>query len=228
MRLKPLAALAVVAGAGMALATPAFAHVTTDPSSAQKGGEITLGFRVPDEEADATTTQFEVDLPTDHPLLGIDTEPTTGWTVKVREASLNPPVQTDDGVVNQAVDQIIWTADAGTGIGPGQFQEFRILVQSLPRDTDRVVFKALQTYSDGTIARWIDPVTAGQDPPEHPTPILTLTDPVNLSRLAGKSAVNNAQTLGIVGLVVGAVGLLAAVAALATRPRRRSTSRSAQ
>jgi uncharacterized protein YcnI len=228
MELKPLVAFAIVAVASLALATSASAHVTTDPSSAPKGGEITLGFRVPNEEANATTTQFEVDFPTDHPLLGIDTEPAAGWTAKVREASLNPPVQTDDGPVNQAVNQIIWVADAGAGIGPGQFQEFHILVQSLPSDTDQVVFKALQTYSDGTIVRWIDPVTAGQDDPDHPTPILSLTAPVDLSGLAGKSAVNKAQTIGIIGLVVGALGLLAAVAALATRPRRAPTSRPAE
>ncbi len=177
MRLKPLAAVAVAAAATLTLATPAFAHVTTDPASAPRGGEITLGFRVPNEEAGADTTQFEIDIPTDHPLLGVDTEPTPGWTIKTTEAPLNPPVATDDGPVSQAVNQIIWTAQPGAGIPPGQFQEFRILVQALPSDTNQVVFKALQTYSDGTIVRWIDPVVAGQDEPDHPTPILTLTSP---------------------------------------------------
>ena len=236
MRLKPLAAVAVVAAATLTLATPAFAHVTTDPASAPKGGEITLGFRVPNEEADADTTQFEIDIPTDHPLLGIDTEPTPGWTIKTTEAALNPPVATDDGPVSQAVNQIIWAAQPGAGIPPGQFQEFRILVQALPSDTNQVVFKALQTYSDGTIVRWIDPVVAGQDEPDHPTPILTLTSPppatgatggatVDVSRLAKASAVNRAQTIGIIGLVVGALGLIVAVTALAMRPRRANGDR---
>jgi periplasmic copper chaperone A len=224
MRLKPLAAAAIVAIAVLVFAMPAFAHVTTDPPSAPKGGEITLGFRVPNEETSADTTQFEIDLPTDHPLLGIDVESTPGWTAKITQVDLNRPVQTDDGAINQAVSRIVWVAGAGAGIAPGQFQEFHILVQTLPKDTDQVVFKALQTYSDGTIVRWIDPVAAGQDEPDHPTPILTLTAPasgdVGVSHLAKKSAVDSAQTIGIIGLVIGALGLVAATFAIATRPRR--------
>jgi MYXO-CTERM domain-containing protein len=221
----------------LGLATPALAHVTTDPDSAPQGGEITLGFRVPNEEANANTVQVEVDVPTDHPLLGIDVEPLPGWTAKVSQITLNPPVQTDDGPVSQAVNQIIWTAPSGGGIAPGQFQRFFVLVQTLPKDVNQVVFKALQTYSDGNIVRWIDPVTAGKPAPDHPTPILTLTAPpdttatskpsgsptqaaIDTSKLATKSSVDSAQTIGVIGIVVGALGL--AVAAVGVARRRRA------
>ncbi len=175
MKLKLLAAAGVAAVTVLALGAPAFAHVTTDPDSAPQGGEITLGFRVPNEETNANVTQVEIDLPTDTPLLGVDVEPLPGWTAKVTQTNLNPPVQTDDGPVTQAVSQIIWTAAAGAGTAPGQFQEFYVLVQQLPDKANQVTFKALQTYSDGTIVRWIDPVVAGQPAPDHPTPMLTLT-----------------------------------------------------
>ena len=216
--------------------------MTTDPDSAPQGGEITLGFRVPNEETNANVTQVEIDLPTDTPLLGVDIEPLPGWTAKVTQVNLNPPVQTDDGPVTQAVSQIIWTAAAGAGTAPGQFQEFHVLVQQLPDKANQVVFKALQTYSDGTIVRWIDPVVAGQPAPDHPTPILTLTpatdsgtagvaatSPTSPRRggnpnrrylqLAKTSSVNNAKTIGIIGIVLGALGLIAAIVAIATRPR---------
>jgi hypothetical protein len=39
----------------------------------------------------------------------------------------------------------------------------------------QAVLKTLQTYSDGTIVRWIDDTAAGQPEPEHPAPVLTLT-----------------------------------------------------
>ncbi len=228
MKLKSLAAAAIVSLVVLAVATPAFAHVTTDPASAPKGGEITLGFRVPNEEAGASTIQFEIDIPTDHPLLGIAVESTPGWTTKVTEVNLDPPVQTDDGPINQAVNRIVWVAGSGGGIAPGEFQEFHILVQTLPSDTDQIVFKALQTYSDGTVVRWIDPVTAGQDEPDHPTPILALTAPssgtVDVSHLAGKSAVDSARTFGIIGLIVGGLGLLVALVAILTRPRKATRS----
>ena len=149
---------------------PASAHVTTDPGSAPQGGEITLGFRVPNEMAAANVTQVQIAFPTDHPLLGVDTEPIAGWTSKVTEVKLNPPVQTDDGPVSQAVSQITWTAASGGGTGPGQFQEFPVLVQRLPSNVDQVAFPAIQTYSDGAATSWIDPVDAGHPNPDHPRP----------------------------------------------------------
>jgi uncharacterized protein YcnI len=235
MKLKLLAAAGLTTVIVVAMSAPAFAHVTTDPGSAPQGGEITLGFRVPNEQTNVNVTQVEVDLPTDTPLLGVDTEPLPGWTAKVTQVNLNPPVQTDDGPVTQAVSQIIWTAEAGGGTAPGQFQEFYILVQQLPDKANQVIFKALQTYSDGTIVRWIDPVVAGQEAPDHPTPILTLTPAsgggapattatgsgtaIDVSKLARKTSVNSAQTIGIIGIVLGALGLIAATIAIATRPR---------
>src|ERR1700722_16397358 len=132
MNAKLVAGAAVVTIMVLALGAPAFAHVTTDPDSAPQGGEITLGFRSPNEETNANITQVEVNLPTDTPLLGVDVEPLPGWTAKVTQVNLNPPVQTDDGPVTQAVSQIIWTAASGGGTTPGQFQEFYILVQQLP------------------------------------------------------------------------------------------------
>jgi uncharacterized protein YcnI len=229
MKPKLLAAAAVATVFVVSMSAPAFAHVTTDPASAPQGGEITLGFRVPNEETNANVTQVEIDLPTDTPLLGVDTQPLPGWTAKVGQVNLNPPIQTDDGAVTQAVSQIIWTATPGGGTAPGQFEEFHVLVQQLPDKTNQVVFKALQTYSDGTIVRWIDPVVAGHNAPDHPTPILTLTratgsatatgPAIDVSKLAKKTSVDRAQTIGIIGIVVGALGLIAAIAALATRRR---------
>ncbi len=243
MKLKLMAAVGLTAALVVAMAAPALAHVTTDPDTAPQGGEITLGFRVPNEESNANTTVVEVDFPTDHPLLGVDVEPLPGWASSVTEANLNPPVQTDDGPVTQAVSKIVWTAPTGGGTAPGQFQEFPVLVQQLPTNTNQVIFKALQTYTDGTIVRWIDPVTAGQPAPDHPTPILTLTPasdsttpttvagktstatsapaPVALdtSKLAKKSSVSTAQTIAIIGIIIGALGLIAAIVALTTRRR---------
>ena len=38
---------------------------------------------------------------------------------------------------------------------------------------DTVDFKALQTYNNGDIVRWIEPTPAGGEEPEHPAPVLT-------------------------------------------------------
>ena len=242
MKTKLLAGAGLAAILLLAMAAPAFAHVTTDPSSAPQGGEITLGFRVPNEVAGANVVRVDLQIPTNPPLLGIDTEPAYGWTSTVTQVNLNPPVQTDDGPVTQAVNEISWIAPSGGGTPPGSFQEFYILVQQLPTNATQVVFKAVQTYSNGQVVRWIDPVVAGQPDPDHPTPILTLTpaggsggsttatttapassssggSTVDVSKLAAKSSVSSAKTVGVIGIIVGILGLVLAVLAL-TRQRR--------
>ena len=217
MRIKFLAAFGLIA-LTLAAAGPATAHVTVDPASAPRGGEATLRFRVPNEEAGANTTQVEIDIPTDHPLLGVDVEPVTGWSIDVTNQSLNPPVQTDDGPVTQAVSRIVWTG----AIGPGQFQEFPVLVQQLPKNAGQVAFKAVQTYSDGDVVRWIDPIVAGQPAPDHPTPTLALTGTsIDPSQLAAKGDVHDATLDGVIGIIEGSAAILLASAALLILLRRR-------
>jgi uncharacterized protein YcnI len=238
MNFKILAGAGVAAAILLMSAPPAWAHVTVDPDSAAQGAEITLRFRVPNEVTNANVTKVDIALPTDHPLLGVAVEPIAGWSSTVTEAKLNPPAQTDDGPVTQAVSEIVWTSTSGGGTLPDQFQEFPVLVQQLPKDTIQVVFKAIQTYSDGTVVRWIEPVVAVQASPDHPTPILTLstasgsstgaTTPttapgatnatVDVTKLAQKSSVSSAHTLGVIGIVVGALGLIVALVAVTRRP----------
>jgi uncharacterized protein YcnI len=76
-------------------------------------------FRVPNEEDSATVTKLAVQLPTDHPLLGVLVRPHPDWTTTVKQVKLNPPVSTDDGPVTEAVSEITWTASAAAAILAG-------------------------------------------------------------------------------------------------------------
>ncbi|MBV6703400.1 YcnI family protein [Kitasatospora aureofaciens] len=235
------AAAAVLAGAAvLATAVPAFAHVTVQPGTAPQGGFPAVAFRVPDESDTASTTKLEVTLPADHPVASVATEAVPGWTATVEKTKLATPLKTDDGDrITEAVSKITWTANAGAKIAPGQFQDFRISLGPLPTDTDKLVFKALQTYDDGTVVRWIDESAPGQAEPQHPAPALTLTKaaaegasasasgdasgsdshPAAASASDGSSSSSDsaARTLGIVGIVVGVVG--AALGVLGLRRR---------
>ena len=212
-----LGAAGVTVLSGTVLSGPAWAHVTVDPGSAPKGGEVTLGFRVPNEESNASTVELQVVFPSDHPILGVDPEPTPGWTDKITTTALHPPVTTDDGPVTSYVSEIDWT---GGSIPPGDFQEFHVLAQQLPTDTDTLTFKALQTYSDGNVVRWIQTTAPGQPDPEHPAPTLTLTAASGATTNSGSSSSN---TTAIIGIVLGAVGTVAGVGALVVVMRRRPT-----
>ncbi|GAA1245554.1 YcnI family protein [Kitasatospora nipponensis] len=219
-------ALALATGTLLATAVPAFAHVTVQPGTAQQGGYTAVAFRVPDESDTASTTKLEVTLPTDHPIASVSTQPLPGWTATVEKSKLATPVKTDDGdSITDAVTRITWTADATGKIGPGQFQEFKVSFGPLPKDTDQLVFKALQTKDDGTVVRWIDEAKDGQPEPQHPAPVLHLTkaaataspaaDGHQMTAAASQdgrapgpasSSDSTARALGVVGIVVGVLG----------------------
>ncbi|HEY9523365.1 MAG TPA: YcnI family protein, partial [Thermopolyspora sp.] len=167
--------LTVTAGAfalTLGLATPALAHVTINPATADKGGFTKIAFRVPNERDDASTTKLEVRFPTDNPLPFVSVKPVPGWDVKLTRGKLPAPVVDDDGdKITESVLKITWS---GGKIRPGEFQEFEVSVGRLPTKVDQLVFPAVQTYSGGETVEWTDTATAGGAEPEHPAPVLKL------------------------------------------------------
>ncbi len=175
-RSRAVTAVAAVVSVVVLTAGTAWAHVTVHPGSLPKGSsDALLSFAIPNERSDGVaTTIVELDLPTDHPLLGVHAEERAGWIVNVVTTKLAQPVTTDDGQITEAVSKVTWTATA-SGIGQDEFALFTLLVGTVPSDTGKLVFKALQTYRDGQVVSWIEPIVKGTPQPEHPTPILQLT-----------------------------------------------------
>ena len=230
--------VALAAGAALVLpAASAFAHVTVNPRSATQGSYTKLAFRVPNEREGVNTTKLEVNFPTDHPIASVSVKPHPGWTYTVEQTKLATPIKSDDGDISEAVSKITWT---GGAIKPGEFDEFEVSVGPLPDDVDSLTFKALQTYSDGQIVRWIEEAAPGAAAPDHPAPVLTLTKAaaatpattattvpaqeaqggavaVKAKDAASKSDVDGARTFGILGM---AFGLLGFVTAAATRRKK--------
>ncbi|MEE1828167.1 YcnI family protein [Streptomyces sp. BE20] len=232
---RRIAAVALTAATSVVvLAGPAFAHVTVNPGSAEQGGYTAVDFRVPNENDAAGTVKLEINLPLDHPLASVRTQPLPGWTTAVEKAKLDKPIKVHGNDVNEAVSKITWTADAGVKIAPGQFQEFRVSLGPLPTDADKLVFKALQSYENGDIVRWIDEAKDGQPEPAKPAPVLKLTkaasaDSHGVTATASPTAAadghghgesgakdeaaadsgssdSTARVLGVVGIVVGVIG----------------------
>jgi uncharacterized protein YcnI len=217
---RTTAVLGAAAIAAVALwAAPASAHVTVNPSQATQGGFAKLTFRVPNEKDSGDTTKVEVALPTVSPLGSVSVKPTAGWTAVVTKSKLDKPIKTDDGEVTEAVSRVVWTATgADTAIKPGEFQEFDLSVGPLP-EQGSMVFKALQTYSDGEVVRWID---ESKDA-EHPAPTLTLTKATTAAATTAapaKADDGNALPFAIAGLVAGLLGLLLGGLALVRSGRK--------
>lgn len=226
--------MAITAGAIIAVAVPlsASAHVTITPNIAEAGSFVLLSFKVPNESATAVTNTFEVDLPTDTPFTSVSYVPVAGWTTHVITSTLPKPVTVGENQIKEAVTKVIWTAQPGAEIKAGQLQLFPLSVGAVP-DTGKVTLKASQTYSDGTIAKWTDTSANAQEP----APILYINDTPPAAEAPGASGptvtsqpVTNpgsttasaddvlARGLGVGGLVLGAIGIVLAVAALRRRP----------
>ncbi|MEU0991064.1 YcnI family protein [Streptomyces sp. NPDC005953] len=171
-------AATVLAGAGalsvLLLSGTAFAHVSVQPQGeAAKGGYATVNFKVPNERDTASTVKLEVNLPTEHPLASVLPQPVPGWTVQVTKSKLAKPLEVHGNKITEAVSKITWTA-AGSKIGPGQFQQFPVSLGQLPENADQVVFKALQTYDNKEVVRWIEVPQEGKEA-ALPAPVLELT-----------------------------------------------------
>jgi len=241
-RLRLLGGAAVAAVAIIASAGAASAHVEVNPGTAVQGGEATFGFQVPNEEEGASTTKVQVSLPADQPLGSVLVKPHPGWTSTVTMAKLATPVKIDDGEVTEAVSTITWTANSPAAtIKPGQFDEFVISAGPLPK-ADSMQFKTLQTYSDNTVVRWIDPENADGSEPEHPTPTLELTPAVaeganatpaptgsavaksTSTTASGSADANPASAKTALGLSVAALVVALVAAALGALALRRRSS----
>lgn len=176
MKASRIAAVGALAGSAVLLLSgPAFAHVSVAAEgTAAKGGYATVNFKVPNERDDATTTKLEVNFPTDHPLASAQPEAIPGWKIQVTKAKLDKPLELHGEQIDEAVSKITWTATGG-GIGTGFFQKFPVSIGQLPENADDMVFKALQTYSNKEVVRWIEVPQKGQEEPEYPAPVLVLS-----------------------------------------------------
>ncbi|HLJ99391.1 MAG TPA: YcnI family protein, partial [Streptosporangiaceae bacterium] len=218
---------AAAAAALVLLAVPAFAHITVTPGSAAAGSSSELTFHVPNEAANADTVKVDVQIPTDHPIAQLLAKPVTGWTVAIKTVTLAKPLVTDDGSFSQAVSEVIWS---GGQIAPGQFQDFSVSADPLPVGVSQLAFKAIQTYSNGDVVRWIDLPQPGQPDPAHPAPVVMLTTAtapaaaVRSSATPASSATSGSSSaLGLAGLIVGLLACLLAL--MVARQNRRLITR---
>lgn len=229
---RAAAVSAAVGGMVLLAAAPAWAHVTINPSEAQKGGFEKLTFRVPNEMENANTVKIDVKFPTDHPIGSVSVKPKTGWTVDVTKSTLATPITTDDGTVTEAVSEIVWS---GGSIKPGEFDEFEVSAGPLPSDVDSLKFPVIQSYDNGQDESWIEDTVEGQPEPDHPAPVLKLVDATSSSTDSSSSAsssssgpsVSSTPTsttvkketsgLAVAALIVAIVALVAAVAGLVRR-----------
>ncbi len=222
---KPITIAALALAVALLITPIAQAHVTLQPEEVPAGGFSRLDVRVPNERDKASTKKVEVKFPSG--FIFISTEPVPGWTAKVKMKKLAKPVEAFGEKHSEEVDTVTFST-SGPGVGPGQFLDFGLSV-GLPEKETTLTFKALQTYSNGEVVRWI-----GAPDADEPAPQVKLTaaeseggsaDPGGVSAPAEAEVEDEedegSDTLALIALIVGGLGLLAGLAALAASRRGR-------
>jgi uncharacterized protein YcnI len=182
----------VVAAAFAALALPgaAFAHAHVSPPVGLKGESQVYTLAVPTEKENAQTTQIEFSPPAG---FSIDSFlPSPGWTRKV--------AQTGSGE-DATITKVTWS---GGSVPTGEDAAFSFLAQ--PAEAKTYTFGVRQTYSDGSVVDWNGPESS-----DTPSPTIKA-----VASLGG----GGSDTLSIVALIVGAVGVVLGALALLLRGGR--------
>jgi uncharacterized protein YcnI len=234
MKIKRIGSFAGWAALSLGLLVPAAAeaHVTVHPNVVPAGAYVALNVRVPGEEENAFAYKVALQMPPG--FTSVDTENVPGWSVEEKTKKLAKPIETEDGPVSEEVSEVIWTGDRSQAgrLPAGTFVQFPLTVAIPESAAGRsLTFKALQYYSNGKVARWIGAPSA-----EYPAPTIAVTakegvieDVTSTPPSAGGAATQasgessssggSSDTLAVIALIVGALGLIAGGAALVTARR---------
>ena len=192
-----IAVLSTVVLAALAFAAAAQAHVTVHPNALSSGGFTVINVQVPNERDKASTVRVDVQFPDAIYIASPAVIP--GWKTRVITKKLPQPVEIGPGFsVSSRVDRVVFT---GGRIGPGQFLSFPVSIKAPTSKAGTLLtFKALQTYSNGEVVRWIGNPTA--DAPAPQVVIRSSSSPV-LDYPAGASTAKESMGKTLTGFAFG-------------------------
>jgi uncharacterized protein YcnI len=242
MKAKKIAALL---GAGALLAPAgAQAHISLHPNTIPAGAFATLDVRVPGEQEGAYATKVAMQFPAG--FTGVGTSNVPGWNIKVIETKLATPIKAGSETIDTEVSQVVWTWAGPLGkVNNGQFINFPLSI-AMPEHVagQSLLFPAVETYSNGQVVHWIESGLTS----EHPAPRINMTAPGGVIQdVAGheagpapgqtgaspstttnvavvKPSSGASKGLGITALILGALGLIAGLGALASSRRGKAAA----
>jgi uncharacterized protein YcnI len=156
---KILTLLLSIIGGLFIFAGAASAHVTVQPKETAQGKYETFTVKVPSEKADVKTIKIEVKVPEEVNITRF--EPKPGWTYETQKDA------------SGKIISVIWTAE-GEGLSSTDFGQFN-MNGKVADDATEIVWKAAQTYSDGSIVEW-----AGEENSDYPSSV-TVVSPADAS-----------------------------------------------
>lgn len=177
--MKKLIVFSAFFASTLLFAVPASAHVRLSPSTAVVGRQV-FDVRIPNEK-DIPTTKVMLIVPEEVEITGV--MPIPGWTHTVKKV----PVESDHDEMAEAegghaheeaterISEITWQ---GGEIKDGEYMNFSINTNYTGSPT-KLVWKAYQTYSDGSVVPWDDSSA------DNPAPTVDITEKSALETLQG-------------------------------------------
>jgi uncharacterized protein YcnI len=185
-------AAAFVLALSLAAVPAAFGHAIVSPPIAESGVDQVWTLAVPTEKEDLTTTKIELVVPDGFSIDSFEAE--DGWDRQVKSSGAGE---------NATIQSVSWT---GGKTPTDEDSVFRFV--GAAENPGTLSFTVRQTYSDGSVVEW-----SGDPSSDTPAPQVEAK-----SSLGG----GGSDTLAIIGIVVGAVGVVLGAAALLLRGGKRS------
>ena len=180
---RVLAVASLLCAAGALVPSAANAHVTVWPRSAARGAFERYVVRVPNER-NVPTTRVEIHFPAEVRISSF--QEVAGWQLQVLTDSA--------GKITGAV----WTGS----LPAKRFVEFPFIGVN-PKEGERVVFPATQTYEGGEVVEW-----SGPEGSKTPASVTTLTErPAAGSGTGTGGAGSTLLYISLAALVLGLVSL---------------------
>ncbi|MGV3487572.1 MAG: YcnI family protein [Tuberibacillus sp.] len=174
----------------------ASAHVSVDPSQVQANSWQKFTIKMPTEK-DIPTVKLQVTVPKGAEVESV--EPVPGWTYSAEKDK------------NGRVTSMIWTAE-GKGLEAGYFMEFPYMAK-VGENIDRLQWKAYQTYSDGSVVKWIGPKDS-----DHPAYVTKVVSAEN-ANAAGQTGENSGSQVPLYLSIIAVVLSVAAIIISIVRKR---------
>jgi uncharacterized protein YcnI len=151
----------------------ASAHVTVQPTEVPAGSYQVFTVRVPTEKEIATTS-IKIAIPDGVAVSRV--EPKPDWTYEIEK-------NTDNKFVS-----VTWKA-TGKGLGATEFGDFRVQGK-VADDAKELVWKAYQTYSDGSVVEWTGAADA-----DKPASVTAVTAAVGAGHGDAHGAISTASSV---------------------------------
>ena len=148
----------------------ASAHVTPQDPEAPSGGYFTTAFKVGHGCDGSPTTKVEIKM--GEGVTSVKPQPVPGWNLSTTMRTLDPPIDNHGTLITETVDTVVWE---GGPLPDTELQMFWVSMKLPEGDAGTTVaFPVVQTCEQGETA-WIEPIVEGEEEPDHPAPVVTLT-----------------------------------------------------